>query len=83
MSWPGRAWGSCWDRPTPTRSTGPSRYSYGEATGITQTVRNYGASLGFTILGTILITEFRSRITSSLTAKGLPGPAANLNQAPL
>ena len=37
-----------------------SRYSYGEATGITQTVRNYGASLGFAILGTILITEFRS-----------------------
>ena len=31
-----------------------SRYSYGEATGITQTVRNYGASLGFAILGTDL-----------------------------
>ncbi len=54
-----------------------SRYSYGEATGITQTVRNYGASLGFAILGTILITEFRSKITSSLTAHGLPGPAAS------
>jgi EmrB/QacA subfamily drug resistance transporter len=53
-----------------------SRYSYGEATGITQTVRNYGASLGFAILGTILISEFRSAITTSLTAKGLPGPAA-------
>ena len=51
-----------------------SRYSYGEATGITQTVRNYGASLGFAILGTILITEFRSRITSSLTAQGAAGP---------
>src|SRR6516165_9031368 len=48
-----------------------SRYSYGEATGITQTVRNYGASLGFAILGTLLITRFRSQITSSLTAKGL------------
>ena len=58
-----------------------SRYSYGEATGITQTVRNYGASLGFAILGTILITEFRSRITSSLTAKGLPGPAASAEAA--
>jgi EmrB/QacA subfamily drug resistance transporter len=58
-----------------------SRYSYGEATGITQTVRNYGASLGFAILGTILITEFRSRITSSLTAKGLPGPAATADAA--
>ena len=58
-----------------------SRYSYGEATGITQTVRNYGASLGFAILGTILITEFRSRITSSLTAQGLPGPAASAEAA--
>jgi MFS family permease len=53
-----------------------SRYSYGEATGITQTVRNYGASLGFAILGTILITQFRSAITASLTAQGVPGPAA-------
>ena len=53
-----------------------ARYSYGEATGITQTVRNYGASLGFAILGTVLITRFRSQITSSLTARGLPAPAA-------
>jgi len=53
-----------------------SRYSYGEATGITQTVRNYGASLGFAILGTILINRFRSQITDSLTARGMPGPAA-------
>jgi hypothetical protein len=53
-----------------------SRYSYGEATGITQTVRNYGASLGFAILGTILISEFRNSITSSLTAQGVPAPAA-------
>ena len=30
-----------------------SRLSYGEATGITQTVRNYSASLGFAVLGTI------------------------------
>ena len=58
-----------------------SRYSYGEATGITQTVRNYGASLGFAILGTLLITRFRSAITSSLTAKGLPSPAASAQAA--
>jgi hypothetical protein len=58
-----------------------SRYSYGEATGITQTVRNYGASLGFAILGTLLITRFRSAITASLTAKGLPGPAATAQAA--
>jgi hypothetical protein len=53
-----------------------SRVSYGEATGITQTVRNYGASLGFAILGTILISEFRSNITNSLIAQGVPAPAA-------
>jgi len=58
-----------------------SRYSYGEATGITQTVRNYGASLGFAILGTILITQFRSAITSSLTARGVPAPAASAQAA--
>ena len=48
------------------------RFSYGEATGITQTVRNYGASLGFAILGTILISQFRSAITSSLTGRACP-----------
>ena len=48
------------------------RLSYGEATGITQTVRNYAASLGLAILGTILVSELRSRVTSSLLAKGLP-----------
>ena len=58
-----------------------SRYSYGEATGITQTVRNYGASLGFAILGTLLITEFRSGITSSLIAQGLPHAAASAEAA--
>ena len=49
-----------------------SKLSYGEATGITQTVRNYAASLGLAILGTILVTELRSRLTTSLVAKGLP-----------
>ena len=58
-----------------------ARYSYGEATGITQTVRNYGASLGFAILGTILISAFRSRIASSLTARGLSAPAASAEAA--
>jgi MFS family permease len=53
-----------------------SRFSFGEATGITQTVRNYGASLGFAILGTLLLSEFRSAITSSLIAKGLSHRAA-------
>jgi EmrB/QacA subfamily drug resistance transporter len=48
-----------------------SKLSYGEATGITQTVRNYGASLGLAILGTILVTQLRDRVTTSLVAKGL------------
>jgi EmrB/QacA subfamily drug resistance transporter len=58
-----------------------SRYSYGEATGITQTVRNYGASLGFAILGTLLITRFRSAITDSLAARGLPHAVASAQAA--
>ena len=49
-----------------------SRLSYGEATGITQTVRNYSASLGFAILGTVLVTKMRVHITSSLISQGLP-----------
>jgi fucose permease len=47
------------------------RLSYGEATGITQTVRNYAASLGLAILGTILVSQFRSRVTNSLVARGV------------
>jgi EmrB/QacA subfamily drug resistance transporter len=43
-----------------------SRLSYGEATGITQTVRNYAASLGLAILGTILVSQMRDRLTTSL-----------------
>ncbi len=49
-----------------------SRFSYGEATGITQTVRNFAASLGLAILGTVLVTEMRSRVTTSLVAQGVP-----------
>jgi EmrB/QacA subfamily drug resistance transporter len=53
-----------------------SKLSYGEATGITQTVRNYAASLGLAILGTILVTEMRNRVTTSLTSQGVPANAA-------
>jgi EmrB/QacA subfamily drug resistance transporter len=54
-----------------------SRLSYGEATGITQTVRNYAASLGLAILGTILVSQMRSRLTTSLIAQGLPSARAH------
>jgi EmrB/QacA subfamily drug resistance transporter len=53
-----------------------SRFTYGEATGITQTVRNYAASLGIAILGTITVSVFRSRITNSLISRGVPTPRA-------
>jgi EmrB/QacA subfamily drug resistance transporter len=60
-----------------------SRLSYGEATGITQTVRNYSASLGLAILGTILVSQMRSRITSSLLAKGASSVRAHALAASL
>jgi EmrB/QacA subfamily drug resistance transporter len=53
-----------------------SRLSYGEATGITQTVRNYAASLGFAVLGTILVTQLRTRVTDSLVSQGVPHASA-------
>ncbi|HEY0719524.1 MAG TPA: MFS transporter [Streptosporangiaceae bacterium] len=60
-----------------------SRLSYGEATGITQTVRNYTASLGLAILGTILVTDMRNRLTGSLVAQGLPRARARAEAAQL
>ena len=53
-----------------------SRLSYGEATGITQTVRNYAAALGIAILGNVLVTEMHTRVADSLVAKGMPRQAA-------
>jgi EmrB/QacA subfamily drug resistance transporter len=60
-----------------------SRLSYGEATGITQTVRNYAASLGLAILGTLLVTEMRSHLTTSLEARGLTPSVATSEAARL
>ncbi len=54
-----------------------SRLSYGEATGITQTVRNYAASLGLAILGTILVSQLRSHVTTSLVGQGVPPARAS------
>ena len=53
-----------------------SRLSYGEATGITQTVRNYAASLGLALLGTVLVTEMRSHLTASVVAQGVSAEQA-------
>ncbi|HWB68646.1 MAG TPA: MFS transporter, partial [Solirubrobacterales bacterium] len=43
---------------------------YGEATGITQTVRNFGSSLGLAVLGSVLITQNRTHLEDSLTGRG-------------
>jgi EmrB/QacA subfamily drug resistance transporter len=53
------------------------RASYGEVSGVTQTVRNYGSSLGLAVLGTILINENRSNIESSLAKLDLPKAKAD------
>jgi fucose permease len=50
---------------------------YGEATGITQTVRNFGSSLGLAVLGTILILENKSNLESTLGAQGVPKAKAD------
>ena len=42
-----------------------ARDRYGEATGITQTVRNFGSSLGLAVLGSILILENRSNLEAT------------------
>jgi EmrB/QacA subfamily drug resistance transporter len=60
-----------------------SRLSYGEATGITQTVRNYAASLGLAILGSILVSQMRSRATTSLTGLGVPSARARADASSL
>jgi EmrB/QacA subfamily drug resistance transporter len=51
--------------------------SYGEVTGITQTLRNYGSSLGFAVLGAILLSVNVNKITLSLVGFGLPEAKAN------
>ena len=48
-----------------------SRVSYGEATGITQTIRNFAASLGLAVLGTILITVMKSKLTDHFVSTGM------------
>ena len=50
---------------------------YGEATGITQTIRNFGASIGLAVLGTILIIRNTSNIETSLGALGVPADRAD------
>ena len=50
---------------------------YSEATGITQTARNFGASVGLAVLGTILIQQDKHNVTHALTGAGVPAAAAH------
>ena len=53
------------------------RSRYGEATGITQTVRNFGSSLGLAVLGTVLILQNKSNLESTLGEEGIPKAKAD------
>jgi len=50
---------------------------YGEATGITQTVRNFGSSLGLAVLGSILILQNKSNLESTAAEHGVPKGTAD------
>jgi EmrB/QacA subfamily drug resistance transporter len=45
---------------------------YSEVTGITQTSRNFGASLGLAVLGAILIAQNKTNVTDALVKGGVP-----------
>jgi EmrB/QacA subfamily drug resistance transporter len=49
---------------------------YSEVNGITQTARNFGASIGLAVLGTLLISQNKTNVTDALTKNGVPKPAA-------
>jgi len=54
-----------------------TRATYGEVTGITQTVRNFGSSLGLAVLGSILIVQNKSNLESILGAEGISKETAD------
>ncbi|MER8184470.1 MFS transporter [Kitasatospora sp. NPDC094015] len=51
--------------------------SYGEVTGITQTLRNYSASVSLAVLGTILLHTLTDRVEETLTQHGVPAGEAH------
>jgi EmrB/QacA subfamily drug resistance transporter len=51
--------------------------SYSEVTGITQTARNFGASLGLAVLGAILVTQNKTNVTDALTKHGVSQSVAH------
>jgi EmrB/QacA subfamily drug resistance transporter len=51
--------------------------AYSEVTGITQTARNFGATLGLAIMGAVLISRNETNVTGALTKAGVPHGAAH------
>ncbi|HEX3737160.1 MAG TPA: MFS transporter [Solirubrobacterales bacterium] len=54
-----------------------ARNRYGEATGITQTVRNFGSSLGLAVLGSLLITQNKSNLEATAAEHHVPKHVAD------
>jgi EmrB/QacA subfamily drug resistance transporter len=54
-----------------------ARSRYGEATGITQTVRNFGSSLGLAVLGSVLILQNEANLESALGKLGISSDKAD------
>jgi hypothetical protein len=50
---------------------------YGEITGITQTIRNLGASLGLAVLGSVFTSQNVDRVETTLTGHGVPASEAD------
>ncbi|MFJ2950580.1 MFS transporter [Streptomyces sp. NPDC087226] len=50
--------------------------SYGEVTGITQTVRNYAASVGLAVFGTVLTHVTTDKVVHTLRSRGVPSDEA-------
>jgi len=53
------------------------RGSFGEVTGVTQTVRYFAASVGLAVLGSVLINQTRSDANASLARLHVPKPVAS------
>lgn len=50
--------------------------NFGEATGVTQTARNFGASLGIAVLGTLMTSTLRTKVEGSLSSLGVSSQQA-------
>jgi hypothetical protein len=51
--------------------------SYGEVTGITQTVRNYAASVGLAVFGTLLTHRMTDNVVNTLESQGFASGTAD------